>query len=232
MIIDFHTHAFSDTVAALAIPALVKEGNVTAHTSGTVAALLASMDRSGIQSSVVCSIATQPAQFEPILAWSATIRSPRLIPLPSIHPADTDAVAKVFRLKNEEFLGIKMHPYFQDFFLDEERMNAIYEALSETGLILVVHCGYDLAFPRLRRADPSQILTVQKRFPRLRLITTHFGGWDSWDEVEEMLIGKEIFMEISLALSHLSPEQAIRMLNNHPADYLLFGSETPLGMTN
>ncbi len=34
MIIDFHPQAFPDTVAAKAIPALAKEGNVKAHTEG------------------------------------------------------------------------------------------------------------------------------------------------------------------------------------------------------
>lgn len=227
MIIDFHTHAFPDSVAATAIPVLAKEGNVTAHTRGTVDSLLASMDRAGIKSSVVCSIATRPAQFEPILAWSRAIQSPRLVSLPSIHPDDTDPAAKVFMIKDQNFPGIKMHPYYQNFVLDEERLTPLYEALSETGLMLVVHCGYDIAFPRIRRADPAQILTVKKRFPDLRLITTHFGGWDIWNEVEELLIGKEIFMEISFALTHLFPEQALRMLNNHPADYLLFGSDSP-----
>lgn len=227
MIIDFHTHAFPDPVAAKAIPALAKEGNVKAHTQGTIDSLLASMDRAGIHTSVICSIATRPAQFDPILAWSKNIQSSRLVALPSIHPADTDLAAKVFQLKSEGFAGIKMHPYYQDFFLDEERLNPLYAALSETGMFLVVHCGYDIAFPRIRRADPAQILTVQKRFPDLKLITTHLGGWEIWEEVEEMLIGKKIFMEISFALAYLSLEQAARMLNEHPADYLLFGSDSP-----
>jgi len=227
MIIDFHTHAFPDAVAAKAIPALAKEGNVKAHTEGTVESLLASMDRAGITTSVVCSIATRPTQFEPILAWSKSIQSPRLVALPSIHPADSDTAAKVFQLKSEGFSGIKMHPYYQDFFLDEERLNPLYAALSEAGMFLIVHCGYDIAFPRIRRSDPAQILTVRNRFPDLKLITTHFGGWEIWEEVEKMLIGKEIFMEISFALTYLPPEQAARMLNAHPADYLLFGSDSP-----
>jgi uncharacterized protein len=42
-----------------------------------------------------------------------------------------------------------------------------------------------------------------------------------------MLLGQEIFMEISFALTYLTPEQAVRMLNKHPADYLLFGSDSP-----
>jgi len=227
MIIDFHTHAFPDTVAAKAIPVLSKEGNITAHTQGTTESLLASMDWAGINASVICSIATRPSQFEPILKWSASIQSSRLIPLPSIHPADPDIVTRVFQVKEAGFLGIKMHPYYQDFFLGEERLTPLYKALSEAGLFLVVHCGYDIAFPRTRRSDPSQILALQQRFPDLKLITTHFGGWDIWDEVEETLIGKEIFMEISFALAYLSDYQALRMFNNHPANYLLFGSDSP-----
>ena len=227
MIIDFHTHAFPDTVASKAIPALAKEGQVTAHTLGTVDSLLASMDRAGISTSVICSIATRPAQFEPILAWSAAIRSPRLITLPSIHPADPDAVSKVFMLQDQGFSGIKMHPYYQDFFLDDKRLNPLYDALSESGLFLVVHCGYDIAFPRIQRADPARIVALQQRFPTLRLITTHLGGWDNWQEVDELLLGREIYMEISFSLAYLPAEQAVRMLNKHPADYLLFGSDSP-----
>ena len=227
MIIDFHTHAFPDSIAAKAIPALAKEGNIAAHTEGTTSSLLASMDRAGITTSVICSIATRPAQFKPILAWSTAIQSPRLIPLPSIHPDDVNAPAKVLQIKEAGFLGIKMHPYYQDFFLDEDRLTPLYSALSEAGLFLVVHCGYDIAFPRIRRADPAQILALHQRFPELMVITTHFGGWDIWDEVEEILIGKEIFMEISFALTYLSSEQAVRMLNNHPANCLLFGSDSP-----
>lgn len=227
VIIDFHTHAFPDPVAAKAIPALAAEGNILAHTTGTIDSLMASMDRAGIDISVVCSIATRASQFDPILSWSKEIRSSRIFPLPSIHPTDLDLVARVFRIKEEGFSGIKMHPYYQDFFLDEKRLFPLYEALSDTGLFLVVHCGYDIGFPRIRRADPSQILSVHRLFPRLQLITTHFGGWDAWDEVEKLLIGKDIYMEISFALSYLSSEQATRMLQRHPPHCLLFGSDSP-----
>ena len=85
-IIDIHTHAFPDPIAAAAIPALEKEGNIKAYLNGTVSALLASMDRSGIEQSVLCSIATRPEQFDTILEWSTTIRSERIIPFPSLHP--------------------------------------------------------------------------------------------------------------------------------------------------
>jgi uncharacterized protein len=227
MIIDFHTHAFPDNVAANAIPALEKEGGIEATTSGTISSLLASMDRAGVDRSLICSIATRPEQFNSILDWSSQIRCERLIPLPSIHPDDPDCVEKVHTVHRAGFIGIKMHPYCQNFFLNEKRLTPFYEALSETGLLLVVHCGYDIAYPPIRYADPAQILALQQRFPRLRLISTHFGGWQLWDEVTEMLIGRKIYMEISFALQYLQEEQAIRMLTSHPPEYLLFGSDTP-----
>jgi len=76
-IIDIHTHAFPDHIAAAAIPALEKEGDIKAYLNGTVSALLASMDRSGFDQSVLCSIATRPEQFASILDWSKAIRSLR-----------------------------------------------------------------------------------------------------------------------------------------------------------
>lgn len=227
MIIDFHTHAFPNPVAQKAIPHLEKAGNITAHTAGTVDALLQSMDKAGIEKSVICSIATRPEQFEAILNWSHTVKSHRIIPLLSIHPDDPKCVEHVYRVKEEGFLGIKMHPYYQNYFLADERLTPFYEALSETGLLLVAHCGFDIGYPSIRCADPAQTLKLITNFPELKLIATHFGGWKLWDEVEELLIGKEIYMEISFALKYLKPEQAERMITNHPADYLLFGSDSP-----
>ena len=227
MIIDFHTHAFPDALSAKAIPSLEKKGNIKAYTTGTIRSLLASMDLAGIDRSVICSIATRPEQFKTILNWSRQIRNERLVPLPSIHPDDPQCVDRVYTVQQEGFVGIKMHPFYQNYSLNEERLYPLYEALSDTGLMLVVHCGYDIAYPRIRCADPAGILSLHNRFPKLRLISTHFGGWDMWDEVEEILIGKEIYMEISFALHYLKEEQVVRMLNNHPPEYLLFGSDSP-----
>ncbi|RUM47923.1 MAG: amidohydrolase [Desulfocapsa sp.] len=227
MIIDFHTHAFPDAVAAKAIPTLEKLGNITAHTKGTVDSLLQSMDGAGIEKSVICSIATRPEQFEAILKWSNEVQSSRIIPLPSIHPQDPNCVEHVYRVQEQGFAGIKMHPYYQDYFLADETLFPFYEAISDCQMLLVAHCGYDIGFPRSRCADPAQILKLITAFPNLRFIATHFGGWQLWDEVEELLIGREIYMEISFALKYLPHEQIRRMLQNHPREYLLFGSDSP-----
>ena len=227
MCIDFHTHAFPDHLAATAVPYLEHEGKIKACLNGTTADLLASMDRAGISTSVICSIATRPEQFDAILAWSKSIRSERLVPLPSIHPESDHLRRRVRTVAEAGFVGIKMHPYYQQFAMDEERLFPLYEALIDHDLLLVMHTGYDIAFARTPLCDPARILAVTERFPELRLITTHLGGWDDWEEVERLLIGRPIHMEISFALDFLEPETARRMLSRHPADYLLFGSDSP-----
>ena len=226
-IIDIHTHAFPDLIAAAAIPALEKEGNIKAYLNGTVSALLASMDRSGIEQSVLCSIATRPEQFDTILEWSTTIRSERIIPFPSLHPADPRLLGHLQVIHDQGFKGVKMHPYYQDYFLDDERLYELYGKMSELGMILVIHAGYDIAFPRIRRADPQRILDVCRRFPELKLIATHLGGWDEWQEVRRLLTGEPIYMEISFALDFLDQTRLRDILMSHPPEYLLFGTDSP-----
>ena len=225
--IDFHAHAFPDQVAASAIPYLEEEGDVKARHDGRVDSLIFLMDRNNVEKSVVCSIATRPAQFTSILNWSKQIRSERIIPFPSFHPADPDMLEHIDMIKAEGFKGIKMHPYYQHFFLDDERLFPAYERISELGLILVMHTGFDIAFPRIRRCDPAQILAVVLRFPELKMVTTHLGAWQQWPEVENLLAGREIYMDVSYTLDQIDPEMARRIILKHPKEYILFGTDSP-----
>lgn len=120
-----------------------------------------------------------------------------------------------------------MHPYYQNYFLDDPALAPLYAKVTELGLLLIVHNGFDIAYPRIRRTDPQRTLHTLEQFPELPLITTHFGGWDDWDEVQKHLIGKPVYMEISFALDCLDPTVVRRMLMSHPQDYLLFGTDSP-----
>lgn len=226
-VIDFHTHAFPDQVAARAVPALEHAGQVKAFLDGRIASLLDSMDNAGVAQSVLCSIATKPGQFDAILNWSADIRSDRIIPFLSVHPADPEALDRLSRVRAEGFKGIKLHPYYQEFLLDEERMWPYYERVCREGLIMVMHTGFDIGFPRDRIAEPARIARVIERLPDLKLITTHLGAWDEWNAVEELLIGRPLYMDISYSLDFMEPERARRMLSSHPPEYLLFGTDSP-----
>jgi predicted TIM-barrel fold metal-dependent hydrolase len=230
-IIDFHTHVFPDDIAERAMRTLVEEGkkkhDVNAYLDGRLTSLLASMDRNGIEKSIVCSIATKPSQFGPILAWSGKIMSDRVHPFPSLHPDDRDFSDHISIIRDKGFRGIKFHPYYQDFRLDDERLFPLYEKISERKLIVVMHTGFDLAFERRRLCDPEKIVRVLEKFPDLKMVTTHLGAWEDWDEVEKHIVGREIYMEISYALDMLDREKARRIILNHPKEFVLFGTDSP-----
>ncbi|MBI2441094.1 MAG: amidohydrolase family protein [Lentisphaerae bacterium] len=226
-VIDFHTHAFPDDLAPRAMASVGAKSDVPAALDGTVSALLRSMDSAGVERSVICSIATKPTQFRGILDWSRKVRSERLIMFPSIHPAAPDALSQIKAVHAEGFLGVKLHPYYQDFDLDEPRLEPIYDCLQEYGLMAFCHTGFDVAFPRVRRADPARIWKVATKFPGLKFIATHLGAWEDWQEAERLLIGKNIRLEMSFSIPYLGAAETRRLLLAHPADYLLFGTDSP-----
>lgn len=227
MIIDAHTHAFPDKIAVKAIAGLEQGSGEKALLDGTVNGLLASMDKAGIDTSFVLNIATKPEQFVPMLAWSKTIRSERIVPFLSIHPDDPCAVERLRVMKDEGFLGIKLHPYYQGFVLNEPKMMPIYEALSSLGLILICHTGFDIAYPRERICDPEKIADVITRFPNLKFVATHFGAWLDYDEVKKHLIGKDIYIEISFSLKYMSTDTARALFDGHSHDRIMFGTDSP-----
>lgn len=84
-------------------------------------------------------------------------------------------------------------------------MRPFYEEVCRQGLLLVMHTGYDIVFPRQRRADPATVLRLTETFADLRLVATHLGVWQQWDEVRQHLLGREIYIEISFAQEELGP---------------------------
>jgi predicted TIM-barrel fold metal-dependent hydrolase len=226
--IDFHTHAFPDELAPRAMKKLLSEApSVSAFLDGTINALTDSMNRNGISRSVICCIATTPEQFTPIFNWCRKAQTDRLIMFPSIHPADANYKERIALVKDAGFKGIKMHPYYQDYFLDEDRMLPIYEELERLGLMVAAHTGYDISFANDDRACCRRILKVTEMFPKLKFVATHLGAWQQWEEVERKLAGKHIYMELSWSLEYLTPEQARRIIHAHPADCILFGTDSP-----
>jgi predicted TIM-barrel fold metal-dependent hydrolase len=226
-VIDFHTHAFPDALAERALPFLEQEGNIRAKLDGKISSLVKSMEAAGIEKSVICSIATKPEQFEGILKWSGEVASERIVPFPSVHPEDPRLAERVRAISQAGFRGLKLHPYYQRFDLDEERVFPLYDAAQECGLLILCHTGFDLAYPRDRKCDPAKVVRVLREFPRLRLVATHLGAWEDWEEVRKHLLGKPIPMETSFSIGYLGKSAAREFLLAHPPDCLLFGTDSP-----
>ena len=228
-IVDFHTHAFPDELAHRAMPYLEQEAEIRACLDGTVGSLKASMADAGISLSVVSSIATRPSQFRSILAWSRLTECDTLTFFPSVHPDDPEAAAQIRIIAEEGFKGIKLHPYYQEFILDEDRMFPLYEEIQKHGLVLLVHTGFDIAYERIRVAGPERIVRVIEAFPALKLVASHLGAWEDWGRVQEHLVGRPLYMDVSYSFDFVGEDRAREIILDHPAEYVLFGSDSPWG---
>lgn len=226
-IIDFHTHAFPDRIAESTIAKVAGLGDVKPCLAGTVESLLGSMDKNGIGKSVVASIATRASQFDNIMKWSECVGSDRLIMFPSIHPDDPLALDRISIVADAGFKGLKMHPYYQGFIVDDPKMFSFYEKVQECGLIMLFHAGFDVGYPKNRIADPIRMARIAEIFPALKIVAGHMGGWDDWDNVEKYLVGKQIYFDTSFAVKQAGREQATRIINAHLPEYLLFGTDSP-----
>lgn len=227
-VIDFHTHAFPDQLAATALDQLhTKSGDYLAYHDGTIRGLLQSMDRAGIRKSVVVSIATKPKQVARITDWAVSIRSERIIPFSSIHPQFMHFESELDRIKSAGLPGIKLHPMYQEFVIDDPALFPLYRAIAERGLVCLFHAGWDIAYPESDQAAPDRILNLHQAIPELKIVAAHLGGWQVWDEVTRHLLGLPIYLDTSFSIREAKTSEFRRILDNHPPEYLLFGTDSP-----
>ncbi|MDO8733799.1 MAG: amidohydrolase family protein [Elusimicrobiota bacterium] len=228
MIIDFHTHAFPDKLADSAIAKLTYPSKIKPFFDGTVSGLLKSMDEAGIEKSVVLNIATKPSQTENIIKWCKEIKGERIIPFASIHPDNKKAGDLIKKISGEGLPGIKLHPMYQNFYLDDEKMLFIYEEIVKNNLILLFHIGFDIAFPDDRKAEIRRLKKVVQKFPELKIIAAHTGGWRMWDEVLQDIAGFDIWFETSMTLKYIEDRKIfLEILKKHPSDKIMFGTDAP-----
>lgn len=229
MLIDFHTHCFPDGLAARAVGSLTERSGLKPCFSGTKDGLLQLMQAEGVDRAVVLNIATNSSQMHKVNDFAIALHEGGL-PLysfGSVHPDAPDIGPELDRLQAAGIRGIKIHPDYIGVFVDDEKMQPIFEGLIQRNMLLLIHAGWDYVSPRLTYATPARIANVLRAYPDLRLICAHMGGVLQWWDAEEMLIGKNVYLDTSFAFSLMETEQATRMLLAHDENKLLFGSDAP-----
>ena len=235
MLIDFHTHAFPEKIAEKAIRKL-EEGMLKAQgelilpatTNGTLSRLIETMDECGIDISVVMPIATTPSQHRTINNFAAEITdNKRIISFGSLHPMQDDWAETLCYIAEEGRKGIKLHPEFQDFFVDEPIVFDIVKKAKELGLYVLFHCGADLGFQPPVKCTPERLRKVIDKCGGENIIAAHLGGFKMWDDVKTYLAGTPIFMDTSITSGFLENDLMKEIITIHGADKLLFGSDSP-----
>lgn len=242
MIIDIHTHTFPDKIADSAIAHMEKDivkgqgFEVKCARIPTLEGLSDSTKKAGIDLSVVCPVATNTRQPEKINRLSAELNESmdetKVFHFGAVHPDCENYKEIIDDIVAMELKGIKLHPDYQNTFFDDEKYIRIVDYAANKGLGIIMHAGEDVGLPDTIHCTPDMVLNLWKHIQPDKLILAHMGGWRLWDEVEEKIIGLPVYLDTAVVLNRLFPvklenEQFQRMVKNHGADKILYGTDSP-----
>ena len=202
MIIDIHTHAWPDKVSLKAKESLEAHYAVKFCGDPTVNTLIGFMQKNKVDLSVICAVASRPEQVTSINNWLFSIKDPRVKYFCAFHPDYPQWKEELKRIKDRS-RGIKLQPSFQNFFVDDEKVFDIYEEIEKLGLWVLFHSGDELSPEMVVRATPERLLAVRQKFPGLKMISAHFGGFRQWEGVKKYLLGKDIYFDTSAFFGYL-----------------------------
>lgn len=190
--------------------------------------LLSRADRAGIARVVVHTAATDPSQVIPANNWAMDMerQSPRVRAFGTLHPDYAEPEKELARLRAAGIKGLKFHPDFQGFFLDDPKFYALMELIGDE-FTLMIHVG-DTLPPEKNPSCPLKMAKLRRAFPGPRLIAAHLGGYSHWRYAVEHLAGLDVFLDTSSSLSFIDDDTLRELLAKHPAEQLLFGSDYPL----
>lgn len=224
-IIDSHAHVFPSVVAEKASDNIGDFYHMPMRYDGKVSTLLSLGEKYGIDQFMIQSVATVPSQVKSInsfIARAANKYPDKLIGFASMHAEYPHIEKEVERIFSLGLKGIKIHPDFQKFNIDDKKAFQIYEMI-EGRLPILIHTG-DY---RYEYSKPERILRVIQRFPKLDIICAHFGGWSEWEKATA-LAGQRIWVDTSSSLYALTPRRVREFIDLFGVDRVLFGSDYPM----
>ena len=232
MYIDIHTHAFHPKIAHKAVDHLNSFYSITCSGDGTIANLLEREQEAGLEKCVVLCAATAPAQVIPANNYAISLQREhpeQVIAFGTVHPAYENWEKELARLKAAGIRGIKLHPDFQSFWLDDPRLLPIFEA-AQKDFVFEIHIG-DKTTPDKNPSCPYKLASILRQFPGIRVIAAHFGGYRMWSHALEVFAVNKfenLWFDTSSTTPFASPELAHKLLNAFPRERILFGTDWPL----
>lgn len=227
-IIDAHAHIYPDKIAKKATDAIGDFYDIPMEMpAGTADSLLKDGKKAGIERFIVHSCATKPEQVCHINDFiKAEIDNhSEFIGFMTLHQdlSEEDIKKEVIRCKKAGFKGVKLHPDFQKFYIDEEKAEKIYRSVGKDFPILF-HTGDN----RYEYSKPRRLVEMAKKYPDVTFIGAHFGGYRCWDDAYLYKGLKNVYFDTCSSLAFITKEKAKEIINMHGAEKFFFGTDFPM----
>jgi predicted TIM-barrel fold metal-dependent hydrolase len=230
-IIDMHAHVFPEKIAMRAVSNVGTYYGIEMSGNGTLDGLFQSagdLDASFVISNAA--LKPENVRHGNEFLFDCVKKFPqKLIALGSVHPdMDINSVCKEMEfIKENDGRGIKLHPDFQHFKIEDKKLFPVYEAAQSMNLPILMHMGDE----NTDNSTPKGLRFIADKYPDLEIIAAHMGGWMAWEESDEYLVGSRVYMDTSDALFVLPSERVFEMIEKHGSEKIMFGSDFPFRLT-
>lgn len=226
-IIDFHTHIYPDAIAEKAADNVraFYDGLGNPKIDGSVKTLLQRADKAGISEFVILPVATKPERTRHInefIISQAAIQN-RFYGFGTVHAAMEGLMDEVEFICNNGLMGIKIHPDYQEFAIDDPRLFPVYEHI-QGKMPVIFHMG-DL---RYDFSHPARLRHLLNLFPELQVIAAHFGGYQMRDVAREELTNTNCLFDTSSSLMFMQSGVAEEFIRHYGAERFVYGSDFPM----
>jgi len=227
-IFDAHAHIFPQKVASRAVDSILSFYDELIQDmepgKGTASDLIASGAGVGINRFLISSTATRTEQVESINDFIAGVcTDPQFVGFGTMHPEFPNPQLEIERILSLSLKGLKLHPDFQEYNIDDPSLFPIYEA-AEGKLPILFHIG-DI---RTDYSHPHRLAHILEMFPDLVVIAAHLGGWSLWDDFNHSLFERNVYIDTSSSLMLIEKETAVDIIRSHGIDKVLFGTDYPM----
>lgn len=222
-VVDVHAHAFDEKIAIKATENLHTYYGIEPAADGRLIHLIESAKENNIDKLVLCATATKPKQVEMINDYVSGLIGEHVIGLGTLHPDYDNISGEIDRIIDLGLSGLKFHPIFQGFKIDEDKAMKMFETIGDK-LPVLIHIGDKNS----DAASPERLAHVMDTFPEITFIGAHLGGYSEWDKAKECLFGRNLYFDTSSSMRFMKPKVAREIIRAHGADKILFGTDYPL----
>ena len=227
-IIDAHAHIYPEKIAAKATDTIGVFYDIKMEMpAGTAERLIEEGSKAGVSRYVVHSVATTAHQVRSINEFirRECEAHPEFIGFITLHQdlSEEEIIAEIdFALANN-LKGIKLHPDFQKFNIDDPAAEKFYRA-AEGKLPILLHMGDD----RYEYSKPARLAKMAKKYPNVNFIAAHFGGYRCWSDAPVYKGLDNVYFDTCSSLPFISTEMAKELIDMFGADKFFFATDFPM----
>ena len=227
-IINSHAHIYPEKIAEKATATIGSFYDIEMKMpAGTADRLIKDGMLAGITRHVVHSVATTAHQVRSINEFikRESEAHPEFIGFITLHQdlSEEEINQEVMWALSNNMRGVKLHPDFQKFNIDDEIAEKIYRAVSSK-IPILFHIGDD----RYDYSSPHRLVKMAKKYPNVNFIAAHFGGYRCWHESSLYRGLENIYFDTCSSLPFISAERAKEIIDMYGAERFFFATDFPM----